>query len=136
MCLIYSFVQIYGILRKWILCLKRYVFGHGMLRREIWCPKRILCGHGMGEGKGNGGAVSLLFQTGFGLRHPRSAPAGALKSRPLCCAQCLFAPFHPLCKRSLQRSVIVQKRMMPFGIIRSAFERKTGFEPAALSLGS
>ena len=29
-----------------------------------------------------------------------------------------------------------KKKMMPTGIIRFAFERKTGFEPAALSLGS
>ena len=106
--------------------------------------------------------ATVFWGTGFGLRHSRSEggillalagcafpsrrrdlasgipvplAAGASKSRPLCCAQPFFAPFHPLCKQGLQRSVIAQKNRM-ICIIRSAFERKTGFEPAALSLGS
>ena len=121
----------HGMMNCSVLCLKWYVFGHGMLRREIWCPKRILCGHGMGEGKENGGwPVSLLFQTGFGLRHPRGrSPRGLLKADRCAAHNIFFAPFHPLCKRGLQRSVIAQKKDDAFASSCLLLSGKRGSNP-------
>ena len=53
--------------------------------------------------------------TGFGLRHPRGAPAGALKSRPVVLAHNIFCARAPLMQTSLQRCAQAQKKMMPVG---------------------
>ena len=85
-------------------------------------------------------------EAGFGLRDacPNGiwppafpcAPAGAPESKPLCCAQPFLLPIQSLMQTSLQRSCPGTKKRMICIIRRFAFERKTGFEPAALSLGS
>ena len=75
-------------------------------------------------------------EAGFGLRHSRALAAGAPESKPLCCAQPFLLPIQSLMQTSLQRSCPGTKKRMIYIIRRFAFERKTGFEPAALSLGS
>ena len=70
--------------------------------------------------------------SGIPVRWPRG-----LQKANRCAAHNLFCcPSSPLCKHVCSSPVRAQKKWCPLGIIRFAFERKTGFEPATLSLGS
>ena len=92
-------------------CFVRKVF----VTSKVWRTRRYFYAKCWGSGKILAHLKAVLCEklqrkTGFGLRHPRGrSPRGPLKA-DRCAAHNIFAPFHPLCKRGLQRSVIAQKK--------------------------
>ena len=86
-----------------------------------------------GELQEGGRSGNPTFLAGFGSGIPVARLRRLLKADLLCWGTTFFTRVS-LMQIGLQRAPQVQKKDDALlGIIRSAFERKTGFEPAALS---